>query len=65
MNDEVSYIFLQGEFADYKRESYVKLRDSIAQTNTPAVQAVLKSFLDKVYKRQCFRNEVDITNLGL
>ncbi|XP_062088056.1 farnesyl pyrophosphate synthase 1 [Humulus lupulus] len=43
---------LEGEFADYESKSYEKLITSIGAHPSKAVQAVLKSFLGKIYKRQ-------------
>ncbi|KAJ8770302.1 hypothetical protein K2173_013256 [Erythroxylum novogranatense] len=43
---------LQAEFAEYERKSYEKLITSIEAHPSKAVQAVLKSFLAKIYKRQ-------------
>nr|AKJ26301.1 farnesyl pyrophosphate synthase [Paeonia lactiflora] len=43
---------LQGVFAEYENKSYEKLITSIEAHPSKAVQAVLKSFLGKIYKRQ-------------
>ncbi|XP_028769934.1 farnesyl pyrophosphate synthase 1 [Neltuma alba] len=43
---------LQGVFAEYESKSYEKLVSSIEARPNKAVQAVLKSFLAKIYKRQ-------------
>lgn len=43
---------LQGVFAEYESKSYEKLTSSIEAHPSKAVQAVLKSFLGKIYKRQ-------------
>ncbi|GMP64943.1 hypothetical protein CsSME_00025964 [Camellia sinensis var. sinensis] len=43
---------LQGVFAEYESKSYEKLVKSIEAHASKAVQAVLKSFLAKIYKRQ-------------
>ncbi|KAJ4725333.1 Farnesyl pyrophosphate synthase [Melia azedarach] len=43
---------IQGAFEEYERESYEKLTKSIEAHPSKAVQAVLKSFLAKIYKRQ-------------
>ncbi|KAJ1411601.1 Polyprenyl synthetase [Sesbania bispinosa] len=43
---------LQGVFAEYESVSYEKLVTSIEAHPSKAVQAVLKSFLAKIYKRQ-------------
>ncbi|KAF7840492.1 farnesyl pyrophosphate synthase 1 [Senna tora] len=43
---------LQGVFAEYESKSYEKLVASIEAHPSKAVQAVLKSFLAKIYKRQ-------------
>lgn len=43
---------LQGEFAEYESKSYQKLTSSIEAHPSKAVQAVLKSFLGKIYKRE-------------
>ncbi|KAF9619243.1 hypothetical protein IFM89_005797 [Coptis chinensis] len=43
---------LQEVFALYERNSYEKLLSSIESNPNKAVQAVLKSFLGKIYKRQ-------------
>ncbi|KAI3920475.1 hypothetical protein MKX01_000814 [Papaver californicum] len=43
---------LEGVFAEYERNSYQKLVSSIEAHPSKAVQAVLKSFLAKIYKRQ-------------
>lgn len=43
---------LQGVFAEYENKSYEKLVKSIEAHPSKAVQAVLKSFLAKIYKRQ-------------
>ncbi|XP_030972356.1 farnesyl pyrophosphate synthase 1 isoform X2 [Quercus lobata] len=43
---------LQGVFAEYESKSYEKLVTSIEAHPSKAVQAVLKSFLGKIYKRQ-------------
>ncbi|XP_059663708.1 farnesyl pyrophosphate synthase 1 [Cornus florida] len=43
---------LQGVFAEYESKSYEKLTTSIEAHPSKAVQAVLKSFLSKIYKRQ-------------
>ncbi|KAL2473559.1 Farnesyl pyrophosphate synthase 1 [Forsythia ovata] len=45
-------INLQGVFADFESKSYEKLISSIEAQPSKAVQAVLKSFLGKIYKRQ-------------
>ncbi|KAL2524147.1 Farnesyl pyrophosphate synthase 1 [Abeliophyllum distichum] len=45
-------INLQGVFAEYESKSYEKLISSIEAQPSKAVQAVLKSFLGKIYKRQ-------------
>ncbi|KAI3928630.1 hypothetical protein MKW98_024231 [Papaver atlanticum] len=43
---------LEGVFAEYERNSYENLVSSIEAHPSKAVQAVLKSFLAKIYKRQ-------------
>nr|UTU07503.1 farnesyl pyrophosphate synthase [Ailanthus altissimus] len=43
---------LEGVFAEYEKESYGKLIKRIDAHPSQAVQAVLKSFLAKIYKRQ-------------
>ncbi|KAK0602896.1 hypothetical protein LWI29_038023 [Acer saccharum] len=43
---------LQGVFTQFESESYEKLIKSIEAHPSKAVQAVLKSFLGKIYKRQ-------------
>ncbi|KAK9133906.1 hypothetical protein Scep_013434 [Stephania cephalantha] len=43
---------LEGVFAEYESKSYEKLISSIEGHPSEAVQAVLKSFLGKIYKRQ-------------
>ncbi|KAF9625522.1 hypothetical protein IFM89_023833 [Coptis chinensis] len=43
---------LQGVFAEYEAKSYEKLISLIEAHPSKAVQAVLKSFLGKIYKRQ-------------
>ncbi|XP_043693582.1 farnesyl pyrophosphate synthase 1 [Telopea speciosissima] len=43
---------LQGAFAEYESSSYEKLISSIEAHPSKSVQAVLKSFLGKIYKRQ-------------
>ncbi|CAK9308640.1 unnamed protein product [Citrullus colocynthis] len=43
---------LEGVFAEYESKSYEKLLKSIEVHPSEAVQAVLKSFLAKIYKRQ-------------
>ncbi|GFZ12707.1 farnesyl diphosphate synthase 1 [Actinidia rufa] len=43
---------LQGVFEEYESKSYEKLISSIEAHPSKAVQAVLKSFLAKIYKRQ-------------
>ncbi|XP_023927416.1 farnesyl pyrophosphate synthase 1 [Quercus suber] len=43
---------LQGVFVEYESKSYEKLVTSIEVHPSKAVQAVLKSFLGKIYKRQ-------------
>jgi farnesyl diphosphate synthase len=45
-------INLQGIFEEYESKSYEKLNNSIEAHPSKAVQAVLKSFLAKIYKRQ-------------
>ncbi|KAI3434144.1 uncharacterized protein J3R85_006785 [Psidium guajava] len=45
-------INLQGVFEEYESKSYEKLTTSIEAHPSKAVQAVLKSFLGKIYKRQ-------------
>ncbi|KAL0407177.1 UNVERIFIED_CONTAM: Farnesyl pyrophosphate synthase [Sesamum latifolium] len=45
-------INLQGVFAEYESKSYDRLTHSIDAHPNKAVQAVLKSFLGKIYKRQ-------------
>ncbi|XP_021745075.1 farnesyl pyrophosphate synthase 1-like [Chenopodium quinoa] len=42
---------LQGAFVEYEIQSYVRLTTSIDAYPSAAVQAILKSFLAKVYKR--------------
>ncbi|XP_038686765.1 farnesyl pyrophosphate synthase isoform X1 [Tripterygium wilfordii] len=43
---------LQGVFAEYERTSYENIIKRIEAHSSKAVQAVLKSFLTKIYKRQ-------------
>ncbi|KAF3451904.1 hypothetical protein FNV43_RR08000 [Rhamnella rubrinervis] len=43
---------LQGVFFDYEKKMYEKLSASIEAHPSKAVQALLKSFLGKIYKRQ-------------
>ncbi|MED6131699.1 glycerol channel [Stylosanthes scabra] len=43
---------LQGAFEEYESQSYEKIVKSIEAHPSKAVQAVLKSFLAKIYKRQ-------------
>lgn len=43
---------LEGVFTEYESKSYEKLVNSIESRPSKAVQAVLKSFLAKIYKRQ-------------
>ncbi|KAJ4980757.1 hypothetical protein NE237_031594 [Protea cynaroides] len=43
---------LQGVFTEYENSSYEKLISSIEAHPSKSVQAVLKSFLGKIYKRQ-------------
>jgi len=43
---------LKGAFEEYENASYEKLVTSIEAHPSKAVQAVLKSFLAKIYKRQ-------------
>ncbi|XP_043688981.1 farnesyl pyrophosphate synthase 1-like [Telopea speciosissima] len=43
---------LQGAFAEYESNSYKKLISSIEAHPSKSLQAVLKSFLGKIYKRQ-------------
>ncbi|KAK9134087.1 hypothetical protein Scep_013615 [Stephania cephalantha] len=43
---------LKGVFAEFESKSYEKLVSSIEDHPSKAVQAVLKSFLGKIYKRQ-------------
>ncbi|KAE9456568.1 hypothetical protein C3L33_11498, partial [Rhododendron williamsianum] len=43
---------LQGVFEEYESKSYEKLINTIEAHPSKAVQAVLKSFLGKIYKRQ-------------
>ncbi|KAL3820852.1 hypothetical protein ACJIZ3_006757 [Penstemon smallii] len=45
-------INLQSVFTEYESKSYEKLTSSIEAHPSKAVQAVLKSFLGKIYKRQ-------------
>nr|AYQ58364.1 farnesyl diphosphate synthase [Camellia sinensis] len=45
-------LHLQGAFEEYESKSYEKLINSIEAHPSKAVQAVLKSFLAKIYKRQ-------------
>nr|QIC51177.1 farnesyl pyrophosphate synthase [Pogostemon cablin] len=45
-------INLQGAFAEYESKSYESLTSSIEAHPSKSVQAVLKSFLGKIYKRQ-------------
>uniref|UniRef100_A0A5B7BDE9 Uncharacterized protein n=1 Tax=Davidia involucrata TaxID=16924 RepID=A0A5B7BDE9_DAVIN len=45
-------LHLQGVFEEYESNSYEKLTNSIEAHPSKAVQAVLKSFLGKIYKRQ-------------
>ncbi|KAL6520438.1 glycerol channel [Orobanche hederae] len=45
-------INLQGAFTEYESKSYERLTSSIEAHPSKAVQAVLKSFLGKIYKRQ-------------
>ncbi|KAL2483901.1 Farnesyl pyrophosphate synthase 1 [Forsythia ovata] len=45
-------IDLKGVFAEYENKSYERLTSSIEAHPSKAVQAVLKSFLGKIYKRQ-------------
>ena len=48
----VFWITLQGVFLEYESKSYETLVSSIEAHPSKAVQAVLKSFLGKIYKRQ-------------
>jgi farnesyl diphosphate synthase len=43
---------LEGAFMEYEKESYEKLTKLIEAHQSKAIQAVLKSFLAKIYKRQ-------------
>ncbi|TQD92238.1 hypothetical protein C1H46_022208 [Malus baccata] len=43
---------IEGVFADYESKSHKKLTSWIEGHPSKAVQAVLKSFLGKIYKRQ-------------
>ncbi|KAM3743908.1 hypothetical protein ACB098_06G011600 [Castanea mollissima] len=43
---------LQGIFVEYENETYERLLNSIESHPSKAVQAVLKSFLSKIYNRQ-------------
>ncbi|CAB4275583.1 unnamed protein product [Prunus armeniaca] len=43
---------IEGAFADYESKSYEKLTSGIEGHPSKAVQAVLKSFLGKIYKRK-------------
>jgi len=43
---------LQRVFEDFERDSYTKLIADIKKQEDPALQLVLKSFLEKIYKRQ-------------
>ncbi|XP_075102608.1 farnesyl pyrophosphate synthase-like [Nicotiana tabacum] len=43
---------LEEVFLEYEKKSYEKLTSSIAAHPSKAVQAVLHSFLGKIYKRQ-------------
>ena len=43
---------LKGVFEEYESQSYEKIVNSIEAHPSKAVQAVLKSFLAKIYKRQ-------------
>ncbi|KAL9146870.1 hypothetical protein ABFS82_13G138400 [Erythranthe guttata] len=45
-------INLQGVFTEFESKSYEKITSSIESHPSKAVQAVLKSFLGKIYKRQ-------------
>ncbi|XP_073299018.1 farnesyl pyrophosphate synthase 1 isoform X1 [Primulina huaijiensis] len=45
-------INLQGVFTEFESKSYEKITSSIEAHPSKAVQAVLKSFLGKIYKRQ-------------
>ncbi|XP_050942121.1 farnesyl pyrophosphate synthase-like isoform X2 [Cucumis melo] len=52
LSDEKQKTLLHGVFSEYERKSYKKLLKSIEVHPSDAVQAVLKSFLAKIYKRQ-------------
>ncbi|CAA2994264.1 farnesyl pyrophosphate synthase 1 [Olea europaea subsp. europaea] len=45
-------IDLEGVFLEYENKSYERITSSIEAHSSKAVQAVLKSFLGKIYKRQ-------------
>lgn len=45
-------VVFQGVFVEYESKSYEKLISSIEAHPSKPVQAVLKSFLGKIYKRQ-------------
>ncbi|XP_022868294.1 farnesyl pyrophosphate synthase 1-like [Olea europaea var. sylvestris] len=47
-----NHIDLKGVFADYEDKIYERLTSSIEAHPSTALQAVLKSFLGKIYKRQ-------------
>ncbi|KAJ4828778.1 hypothetical protein Tsubulata_023755, partial [Turnera subulata] len=46
------YFQVQGVFAEYESKSYEKLIKSIEAHPSKGIQAVLKSFLAKIHKRQ-------------
>ncbi|XP_074292901.1 farnesyl pyrophosphate synthase-like [Silene latifolia] len=46
------HLDLQGVFAEFEKQSYEKIVNSIEAHPSKSVQAVLKSFLAKIYKRQ-------------
>ena len=47
-----NYWKCQSVYVEYEKKTYKKLIDSIEAQPSEAVQAVLKSFLGKIYKRQ-------------
>ncbi|CAN8245653.1 unnamed protein product [Cochlearia groenlandica] len=52
VKDLYKEIDLEGVFIDYESKSYEKLNRVIEAQHSEAIQAVLKSFLAKIYKRQ-------------
>ncbi|GJX01275.1 farnesyl diphosphate synthase [Tanacetum coccineum] len=54
---------LQGAYKDYEKSTHEELITSIESQPSKALQAVLKSFLEKIYKRQKYNKDAKVTSI--